>query len=93
MGCIRAHQPRLPGRWIGSKVSADIACRQIQGTQAGNLKVRKILAYAPPLPKDLFRGRPDGGHFRVEAKVFVDPRRQIQKASRSGRLGVNDWSA
>src|ERR1700677_2505809 len=80
MGRIRAHQPRLSGRRISSEVSAHIPCCQIQGTQAGNLKVREILAYAPPLPKYLFCGRPDGGHSRVEAEVSVDPLRQIQKA-------------
>ncbi len=80
MGRIRANEPRLSGRWISSEVSADIARRQIQGAQAGNLEVRKILAYPPPLSKNLFCGCPDSGHFRVEAKVLVDPLRQIQKA-------------
>ena len=80
MRCIRAHQPRLSGGRIGPEVSADIACRQIERTQAGDLKVRKILAYASALAKDLFGSCPHGGHSRVEAKVFVNAPGQIEKA-------------
>jgi hypothetical protein len=41
--------------------------------------VGEILAHAPPFPEDLFGWRPDVGHFRIEAKVLVDARSQVQK--------------
>jgi hypothetical protein len=44
------------------------------------LQVRKILAYPPPLAKDLFGCCADGGHSGVEAKVPVDAICEIQKA-------------
>ena len=82
VGCISAHQPRLPRRWIGSKVSAYITCREIQGAEAGDLQVCEILAHAPPFLEDLFGWRPHVGHFRIEAKVFVDACGQVQKRLR-----------
>jgi len=80
MGRIRSHKPRLSGRWIGSEVSTDIPCRQIQGTQARDLQVRKILAYPPSLAKDLFGSCANSGYSRIEPKVSVDAVCEIQKA-------------
>jgi hypothetical protein len=68
------------------EVSADIACRQIQGTQAGNLKVRKILAYASPLPKDLFGGRADVVTPESKRKSLWIRSVRSRRPSRSGRL-------
>src|SRR3984893_13543409 len=42
----------------------------------------EILAHAPPFLEDFFSWRPDVGHFRIEAKVFVDAGGQIQKRLR-----------
>ena len=79
MRSIRAHQPRLPGRRIRSQVSTHVASRQIERTQAGDLKLRKILAHAPLLPENLFGRGADGGHLRVESKILVNPRCQIKQ--------------
>jgi hypothetical protein len=76
VGCISPYQPRLPGRRIGSKVSADITCREIQGAETGDLQVCEILAHAPTFLKDFFGRCPDVGHFRIEAKVLMNARAQ-----------------
>src|ERR1035438_5300978 len=79
MGCIGADQSRLPWRCMSPKVSTDIACRQVQGTEAGNLKMRKILAHTSPFSKDLLGSRSDIRDFRVKAKVLVDTCGEIEK--------------
>ena len=63
MGSIRSHQPGLSGRRIGAKISADVPCGKVDGTKAGDLNVREILADASPFPKDLFHRSSHRGHF------------------------------
>ena len=79
VGCVGANQPRNSWRLIRAKIAADISRREIQRAETGNLQVREILAHAAPLAKDLLRRRPYGRHFRVETKVCVDARRQVEE--------------
>src|ERR1035438_865621 len=72
MGCIGADQSRLPWRWVSPKVSTDIACRHVQGTEAGNLKMRKILAHTSPFSKDLLGSRADIRDSDRKSVVLVD---------------------
>jgi hypothetical protein len=59
----------------------------MQRTKTGDLKMSKVLAYAAPLAKDLFRGRANSGDFCVETKVSVNARGQIEKSLMQWTIG------
>ena len=63
VGRIGTDKPRLSGRRIGAKISADISSRKTDGTEARDLNVRKVLANASPFPKNLFNRRSHICHF------------------------------
>ena len=63
MRSIRADEPRFSGRRVGAQISADVASGELERPQAGDLKVRKILANTPPLLEHLIGGRAYIRHF------------------------------
>src|SRR5580704_5335613 len=63
VGGVRADKPRLSGRRVGAKISADISSRKTDGTETRDLNVRKVLANASPFSKNLFNRRPHICHF------------------------------
>src|SRR3954453_17040350 len=74
VGSICADKPRFSRRRMGAKVPTDIPGRKMDGTEAGDLNVREILAHAAPFLKDFFHRCSHRGRFRFEAKIRVYPR-------------------
>src|SRR5262249_6742545 len=92
---IRAAKALLAGGIVRAQVAADIASRQPQRAQTGNLQMREILTDAAPQVKDLVQRRVDGGGLAVVAKVGVDAFGQLAdcgeqrptRRERRGRVG------
>ena len=79
MRSIGADESGLAGRRVGAQIATHVARRKIQGAKAGDLHVGEILTDAAALLEDLFGGRPDVGRLRVETKVGVNARSEIEQ--------------
>ena len=66
---VGADQARLVGRRRRFEVAADVARRQAERAQAGDLQVGEVLADAAPLPEDVGDRRRDRGRARLEREV------------------------
>ncbi len=72
----RARRRRRPGAGglgrQGAEVAADVAGRQAERAQAGDLQMREILADAAPFFEESFHGSAHFGGFGIEDEILVD---------------------
>ena len=94
VGGIGPDKPWLSGTRTGEQVAADVACRQPQRSQTGNLQVGKVLANTASLLEDFHRRRANARCRLVVLKFVKNTARQVRcrfyqgAVRRERRLGL-----